>query len=415
MNFQEWLSMIRIKRGSKIIKTVVSLTPSKSITNRLLIIQALSEQKFKIANQADADDSRTLARILEDQPSIIDAKDAGTAFRFLTAFLSMQPRTFILTGSERMKMRPVGELVRALQSLGAEINFLEHEDFPPLQINGKSLKGGEIKINASESSQFISALLLIAPKFSDGLKLELTGKIYSRPYLSMTISLMRNFGIEIFDEGNEIYIPHQSYKPVDIKVENDWSSASFWYEIAGLSERSEITLIGLSKNSVQGDVVIAEIMEQFGIQSIVSGDDIILVKKSEAVLPVYFEYDFSDCPDLVIPVAVLCAVRKINSRFTGVKNLRIKESDRLVALKEELQKFGVDLVLDYDSFLINSFSNVDVKEIFQAHNDHRMVMSLAPLALIYDDVLIDDHLPVSKSYPDFWNHLVTAGFQCEII
>ena len=414
-SFPEQTSMIKVKRSSKIVNAIVPLTPSKSITNRALIIRALCDKKFNIENAASAEDSKILNEVLEKLPSLINVNDAGTAFRFLTAFLSIQPGTFILTGSERMKQRPIGGLVKALRSIGADIKFMENENFPPLKIIGKKITGGMISIDASESSQFISALLLIAPKLTKGLKLELTGKINSQSYIDMTFSLMRHFGILVNMDKNFIDIPFQDYSPKTLKVENDWSSASFWYEIAALSDEAEIILQGLNKKSIQGDVVVDDIMKIFGVQSESSGEDVIIRKFADTAIPSLFEYDFSSCPDLVLPLATICSSLRITSVFKGVKNLRIKESDRLQALKNELEKIGVNIILEEDSFLIQPSTKIGNNKIFHSYNDHRMIMSLAPLALMYDEIFIDDHLPVNKSYPGFWEHIREAGFTCEII
>ncbi len=406
--------MIKVGKDNRFVNATVSLPSSKSITNRALIVQALCHNSIVIENASEAEDSNILKSALRDLTSFIDVKDAGTAFRFLTAFLSIQPGSFILTGSERMKQRPIGVLVNALRMIGADIEFLERDNFPPLKINGKKLVGGNLRIDASESSQYISALLLIAPKLSLGLRLELAGKINSVSYIEMTLSLMKYFGISIQRNGNFIDIPCQDYSPKVLRVENDWSSASFWYEIAALSEKSEIVLRGLNKKSIQGDVVIDEIMEKFGVHSVESGEDIVIRKTNKLELPSFFDFDFSSCPDLVLPVATVCTVLKIPSMFRGVKNLRIKESDRLNALKNELVKIGGNLIVEEDLFSIEPGEYLNDETIFHSYNDHRMVMAFAPLALKLNEVIIDDHLPVNKSFPDFWNNLRNAGFECEI-
>ncbi len=407
--------MIKIKKVGEDVLTNVSLTSSKSITNRALIIQALCNEKIIIENAALAEDSKILNSVLENLLHEINVKDAGTAFRFLTAYLSIQPGTFILTGTERMKERPIGGLVKALIKIGAQIEFIENENFPPLKIIGSNLMGGQLSIDASESSQYISALLLIAPKLSQGLKLELTGKINSVSYIDMTLSLMTQFGIDVKRKDNSIEIPDKNYSSGLLRVENDWSSASFWYEIAALSNKSEIVLKGLNLNSIQGDVAIAEIMSQFGVYSEQFADDIIIRKNINSTKPDFFEFDFSSCPDLVLPVATVCVGLNVPSCFKGVKNLRIKESDRLQAIKNELEKIGGNLIIEDDSLLINSSVLTRNDEIFHSYNDHRMIMSLAPLALKFDEIIIDDHLPVKKSYPGFWDDLKNAGFSYDVI
>lgn len=402
--------MIVVNRSNSNLITEISLTPSKSITNRVLIIQALSEEYFEVQNDSNSDDSFVLKNILKNIKSVIDVKDAGTSFRFLTAFLSIQNGEYLLTGSERMKKRPVGKLVEALQSLGGKIEYLEKENFPPLKITGGKLSSRKISMDASESSQFVSSLLLIAPKLSNGLEIDLSGTVISRPYISMTVSLMRYFGIEIFSEGNKIIIPSSNYKAKPIFIENDWSSASFWYQAAALSDSSEIVLKNLSKNSIQGDVAIIDIMQQFNVDSIISDKDITLRKSMLKATPDFFEYDFSSCPDLVIPVAFTCAGLRIPAAFRGIKNLRIKESDRLEAIRAELLKAGARIELFDNSFSMHPMPIQFPIPIFNSHGDHRMVMAEAMLSLIFKEISIDKFSPVSKSYPEFWNHLKHAGF-----
>jgi 3-phosphoshikimate 1-carboxyvinyltransferase len=407
--------MIVVKCGNKAIRSEISLTPSKSITNRVLIIQALSENHFDIQNESNSNDSLVLKNILNDLTNdIIDAKDAGTAFRFLTAFLCIQEGEYYLTGSERMKKRPVGKLVEALQSLGSEIKYLERFNFPPLKITGKKLAGGKIIIDASESSQYVSALLLIAPKFSNGLEIELAGEVFSRPYISMTIFLMKYFGVEVFSENNKIIVPHGKYRARSIRIENDWSSASFWYLAAALSDSAEFCLKNLPINSIQGDSVIKDIMKQFNIDSIVSDDDIVIKRNFLKEIPAFFEYNFSACPDLVIPVAFTCAGLRIPAVFSGVKNLRIKESDRLIAIQAELLKAGCRVELFHDSFSIHPIQASYPISMFNSHNDHRMVMAEAMLSMVFNEVSIDDFSPVSKSYPEFRDHLKQAEFSLTV-
>lgn len=403
--------MIVVNRGNRVIQSEISLTPSKSITNRVLLIQALSEEYFDIQNESNSDDSIVLKNILNNLTNdTIDAKEAGTAFRFLTAFLSIQEGEYLLTGSERMKKRPVGKLVQALQSLGGEINYQESLNYPPLKITGKKISGGKIVIDASESSQFVSALLLIAPKFSNGLEIELAGEVFSRPYIFMTVSLMKYFGVDVFSENNKIVVPHGKYRARSIRIENDWSSASFWYLAAALSDSAEIHLKNLSANSIQGDSVIMDIMKQFNIDSIVSNDDVVIKKNVLKATLAFFEYNFSSCPDLVIPVAFTCAGLRIPSVFSGVRNLRIKESDRLIAIQTELLKTGCRVELLDDSFSILPIQINHPISMFNSHNDHRMVMAEAMLSMVFNEVSIDDFSPASKSYPEFRDHLKQAEF-----
>lgn len=406
--------MITIKKSNSVIKVSVPLTPSKSITNRLLIIRSLCREQFSILNSATAIDCVILDKILSYSDESLDCGDSGTAFRFLTAYLSVNSGVYILTGSERMKSRPIGPLVEALKSMGADISYLEKVGYPPLKIIGKKIVGGNVCIDASQSSQYISALLLIAPMLEGGLKIELTGKINSRPYIIMTLSLMHLFGISFKTEGNFITISEGKYTSCNITVENDWSSASFWYLIAALSDESTIELKGLCRNSIQGDSIIASIMTRFGIQTEFIEEGIVITRHPDSLMPISFEYDFSSCPDLVIPVAVLCATKGIVAELKGVKNLRIKESDRLEALKQELAKTGAEIEIQDDSFFIRAGKSERTVIDFHSHNDHRIVMSLAPLALMYDYITIDEHIPVNKSYPDFWKHFSSAEFDCAV-
>jgi 3-phosphoshikimate 1-carboxyvinyltransferase len=406
--------MIKIKGKSDFIHGIIPLTPSKSIMNRVLIINALSAGRIEISNEATAQDSTILKSVLDDPDEIIDVKDSGTAFRFLTAYLSTINDSFILTGNDRMNHRPVGKLVEALTCIGADIEFLKNRNYPPLKIKGGSLTGGSVTIDASESSQFISALLLIAPSLEKGIKLKLSGKLNSRPYILMTLSLMQYFGIEIKIENGDIVIPSQEYSVQPIRIENDWSAASFWYLITALSPAAEITLKGLFKNSIQGDSVIDHLMKNFGVDSVTEGDNLIISKNNSFRLPEHFEYDFSSCPDLVIPLAFLCAAKKVNGIFKGVESLYIKESDRIVAIKNELERTGANVESIDGVLKIVPGESVKDDYYFQSYNDHRMIMAEAAMACQCKNIIIDDHVPVKKSYPEFWEHLQLAGFEIEI-
>jgi 3-phosphoshikimate 1-carboxyvinyltransferase len=405
--------MIRITRNPGILQASINLTASKSITNRVLIIRALTGGEFNIGNISKSNDSKILQQILSELSPEIDAQDAGTVFRFLIAYLSIQPGDFLLTGTQRMKQRPVGKLVDALNKIGANIQYADNIGYPPVRIRGRQLKGGHISIDASESSQFVSALLLIAPCLTQGFKIELAGKINSRPYILMTLSLMQYFGIKIKSEGSFISIPFQSYIPHDITIENDWSSASFWYLISGLSGM-QIILRDLYKNSIQGDSIISVIMLKLGVETITIENEIILKPVEGMILPEKFVHNFSNNPDLVFPVAVYCAAKGIACSFSGVENLRIKESDRLSALKTELEKTGVNVTIDVDTINISGSMNLNSITSFNSHNDHRITMSLAALAGIFPGISIDSHSNVNKSYPEFWEQFISAGFTVDV-
>ena len=414
----------RVTKKDKSLKGTIRLTSSKSISNRLLIISELCTDQFSINNLATANDTVLLQQLLNSPFEILNAEDAGTTFRFLTAFLSQKPGDWLLTGSSRMKQRPIGMLVDTLRKLGAEILYTETENFPPLKISGKKLTGREIEIDGSVSSQFISALLLVAPTLENGLKIILTGEISSRPYIEMTLKLMNVFGIHYSWNGNMISIAQQNYLPSDYPVESDWSAASYWFEMAALSDDVDLTLTGLQPNSIQGDSVVAEIMKPFGVEAEFVKEGIRLTKKSASHLPKKFSYNFQSCPDLVQTMAATCAALSVPANFYGVKSLRIKETDRLTALQTELKRIYVESdisdfgfeISDYVQPPISSFqlpsSNLQPPTSnFHTFNDHRMAMSFAPLALIFETVQIENPEVVKKSYPEFWDDLRSVGFE----
>jgi 3-phosphoshikimate 1-carboxyvinyltransferase len=400
--------MITIEKYSGALTGTIALTPSKSITNRVLIIQALSANKFEIKNPATANDSLILRKILTDRPSYVDIEDAGTACRFLTAYLCCQQGGFLLTGSDRMKKRPIGSLVTALKDIGADILYEEKADYLPLRINGKKLHGEKVIVDASASSQFVSALMLIAPTVENGLSIEPLGKVASEPYVHMTAGIMRSFGVEVFLQENIIRIDRQKYLVKDFTVENDWSSASFWYIMAALSSSAEFKLEGLFQNSIQGDSIIVKIMEQFGIRSQFY-DGGVICRKTHSTELTHLKYDFSDCPDLVIPVAVVCAASKVFAEFSGVKNLRLKESDRLAVIKSELEKAGSKVEVGEDSLKIIPGELIEGVTI-ESHNDHRIAMAFAALSMKVE-ISIDDENVVRKSYPEFWQQCAQIGLK----
>jgi 3-phosphoshikimate 1-carboxyvinyltransferase len=402
----------RVSKKDKSLKGKISLTSSKSISNRLLIIQALCTGKFRIENLATANDTVLLQQLLGSHSNVLDAQDAGTTFRFLTAYLSQKPGAWLLTGTERMQQRPVGILVDALRKIGAEISYGDKEGFPPLKITGKKLFGGEVIVDGSVSSQYISALLLIAPTLEEGLKIQLKGEVFSRSYIEMTLKLMHEFGIEHEWNGNIISISHQLYKPKDITVEADWSAASYWYEMAALADEVDLTLTGLNINSIQGDSVIAEILKSFGLETEYKKNKIRITKKT-IPLPEKFIFNVQSCPDLLQTLAVTCAALGVEAEFSGIKNLRIKETDRLQALQNELEKIGSEIKISNDQLSIFNSQLRIPDSILQTYNDHRMAMSLAPLALKLGEVEIDNPEVVKKSYPDFWSDLKKVGFEVE--
>jgi len=392
------------------------LPASKSISNRVLIIRALVDYPFEITNLSNADDTLILKNLLkriqssnEDQTPL-DCGNAGTAFRFLTAFLANRPGIWELTGSERMKQRPVKILVEALRELGADIEYKGKNGFPPLFIKGKTLNGGIVNIDATTSSQYISALLLIAPVMPNVLELHLSGKTTSLPYIEMTLLILKKMGINWEYENNRIKIPPQKYLAKDFKVEADWSSAAYWYEIAAFSDDSDIFLPGLKKDSFQGDAVLQEIYEYFGIQTDFQEKGIRLTKGSKPTK--HFNFDFTDFPDLVQSIVVNCAGLNIPGDFIVPKNLRIKETDRIKALQSELKKLGykINLTESKKHFTLslpkrNKQVETNKRIIIRTYNDHRMALAFAPLCLFHKNLEIENPGVVSKSYPGFWGDL----------
>jgi 3-phosphoshikimate 1-carboxyvinyltransferase len=412
---------IEISHSTKDITGSVTLNGSKSISNRVLIIRALSENTFHIENLSTSDDTQTLLSLLENNDEILDCHHAGTTFRFLTAFLSMTPGTQILTGSERMKNRPVKDLVEALRPLGANIDYLEKEGYPPLKIHNPREKiNNRVKISASTSSQFISALLLIGPTLPEGLTMDIEGPIVSRPYVDMTIGIMRYFGVEVEETSQMIRIAPQKYEAKDYVVEGDWSAASYYYIIASLSKEARIRINGLFKESLQGDKEIEDLGKKFGVKTEYHQGGVTLIKDESLKTTSYLEHDFLKTPDLAQSVAVICAGLGVHGLFSGLQTLRVKETDRIAALQTELKRLGVQFIKIPPKFAKKSDKEFYLLEgkasdydgtipAFDTYDDHRMAMSLAPLSLLYP-VRIHHPEVVSKSYPDFWNDLSSLGF-----
>jgi len=400
---------IRISHPTQIIEDTIHLTSSKSESNRALIIQALSENTFPIKNLAAAKDTQTLQQLLASEEKTLDVGHAGTVMRFLTAYLSLQQKEHIITGSSRMKERPIKVLVDALTTLGANIDYLENDGFPPLKIQGHEMEGGIIQVDGSVSSQYISALLMIAPQLKNGLVIEFKGEVISQPYINMTIELMRYFGAQVNWSDNRITVKNDQYHGKEFTVEADWSSASYWYGIAALSKKTTVNLLGLKKNSLQGDAALYKIYENFGVTTTWIDGGICLTKTDQCIS--LFEYDFEDCPDIAQTVAVTCAALNIEARFTGLKTLRIKETDRVFAIQTELNQLGYNVTVEGDDILVHATStkNSPSTNSIKTYDDHRMAMAFAPLALI-SSVNIDDEDVVVKSYPNFWRDLQQVGF-----
>jgi 3-phosphoshikimate 1-carboxyvinyltransferase len=402
---------IKVSVASKKLNCTIPLTGSKSECNRALIMQALSDGAVRVDNISDAADTVTLNSILSGKsPELVDIGPAGTAMRFLTAFYSVKDSEHTLTGSARMKQRPIGILVDALRTLGADIQYLEKEGFPPLKIKGPlSQKTKEVRIKGNISSQYISALLLIAPKLEQGLNLVIEGELTSKPYVEMTLAMMEQAGIKHNWKGNVITIESQSFNKVVINVEPDWSAASYWYAIAALSEDAQLFLPGLNGYSLQGDSIITEIMANFGISSQFKDGGVYIFKEAKKIERKIF--DFKECPDLAQTVIVCCAALGHEATFTGLETLKIKETDRVNALQTELLKIGVKLIEKNQTYKLDcSGLDLNKKVKIATYDDHRMAMAFAPLALVMPELEIEDHLVVEKSYPDFWKHLGIAGF-----
>jgi len=398
----------------------IHLDGSKSISNRALIIRALSGGHFKIDHLSSSKDTELMQRLLKTEGPILDAGAAGTTFRFMTAFLAFQGGTQTLTGTDRMKQRPVGVLVEALRKLGANIEFLENEGYPPLKIHPpqKERVANELDIPADTSSQYISALLMIAPTVPQGITINLKGNIVSRPYLEMTLRMMAYFGVKHEWEGQQIRVAPQTYEPKDFLVEADWSAASYWYAMAAFSDECDLTLHGLFEESLQGDSVLPQMMKGLGVESEFNGHSVRLTKSSNSAKPL-FEWDFLPCPDLAQTLAVVCAGKGVHGVFTGLETLRIKETDRIAALKAELAKVNTQLIKLPPHFSKNStkeFYMIDGKAalgsvpVFETYEDHRMAMAFAPLAF-FGKIQIQDPDVVGKSYPMFWEDLKKVGFE----
>lgn len=390
----------------------VKLPASKSISNRALILNALSYSPFEVENLSDCDDTNSMTRVLNSNDRDFDIGAAGTTMRFLTAFLSKVVGEWTLTGSERMKKRPIKVLVEALNSIGANVEYMENEGFPPLRIKGCALRGGEIALPGDVSSQYISALLMIAPLTEQGLTLRLEGKIISRPYIELTLGLMAQYGVRASWIGNTIKVEPQEYQPVPFKVESDWSAASYWYGMMALTDRAEIELLGLFKKSLQGDSAGARLFAQLGVATTFTDRGVRLRRNGER--PVKLVYDFVDQPDLAQTFTVVCALMEIPFRFSGLRSLRIKETDRIAALQQELAKLGY-VVRDYDDSILEwngERREPEANPVIKTYEDHRMAMSFALAALKRPEgIRIAEPGVVSKSYPHFWDDLREAGFR----
>lgn len=407
-------------KGAQNINTEIQLTGSKSECNRALIIKSLSKNLVKVENLSNAADTVTLNAILADLDTVdtdhnlaktVDVGPAGTAMRFLSAYLSAKNGNFLLTGTERMKQRPIGILAEALKEIGANISYAEKDGFPPLSIKGPlEQTNAQIKIKGDVSSQYLSALLMVAPTLPKGLTLEIEGELTSKPYVEMTLAMLAECGISHEWNGNLITIAPQDFKPSTLIVEPDWSAASYWYSIVALAEKAKISLPHLRDKSLQGDSQIKSIMEIFGVSTTKTSNGIAFEKNQE-IKDTDKVLDLKTCPDLAQTIVVIAAALGLNMAFTGLETLKIKETDRVAALQNELAKIGVKLNEDNLVYTLDcSNLNFPKKVSIATYEDHRMAMAFAPLALLIEELEIEECNVVEKSYPYFWEDLKKAGF-----
>ena len=403
------MSQITLSPRTSSFSEIIPLPASKSESNRALVINALANGSIdNLSNLAEARDTQTMIRLLSENGEVADVLDAGTTMRFLTAYYAVTGATKKMTGTPRMCERPIGILVDALRALGAEITYLNKEGYPPMQLNGFSFQGNrEISIRGDVSSQFISAILMVAPLLPNGLKLQITGVLGSKPYIEMTLAQMNHFGIQAQADWSigTIEIPKQDYQLQPFAVESDWSGASYWYSMVALSpfEESSLELLGLKEDSLQGD---SAIMEPLGVKSTYTGRGYLLTKIPAQTS---LAWDFTDCPDLAQTICVVAAVQHIPLTLTGLESLKVKETDRVLALQNELKKLGASLVEKEANHLYEvkgDFEAVSTIDPIETYDDHRMAMAFAPVAMQKEITILDPSV-VNKSYPSFWKHVST--------
>ena len=406
---------VQLSHDTKNCTGALEITGSKSESNRLLVLQA-QYPNLSISNLSNSDDTKALQQALTTAPATVDIHHAGTAMRFLTAYYASTPgRECLLTGSSRMQERPIGILVEALRSMGANIEYAKNEGFPPLQIIGTALEASTVRLPASISSQFITALLLTAPKLKHGLKIILEGAITSRPYIEMTCALMRQLGIDVAFTGNTLEVAPTSHIPTaEIAVESDWSSASYAYSILALAEEGALTLTTYRKESLQGDACLQSIYTQLGVESSFQHNQLQLRKIPNFKCPEKLALDLAHAPDIAQTIAVSCAALGVACSLTGLHTLKIKETDRLVALQCELEKFGAEVHITADSLHLQPPTTLTADVAVATYNDHRMALAFAPLAL-KTTLQINDALVVNKSYPSYWEDLKKLGFSVNSI
>lgn len=411
------MKLIKIYKKSPSLKGIIKITGSKSESNRLLILKAIYPKEIYIKNLSNSLDTKILIKSLKDinKKNKININNTGTAMRFLTAYFSIQKgRNIILTGSNRMKKRPIGILVKALRELGANISYKNKEGYPPIKIKGKKLEGGKICLKANISSQYISALMLIAPKLKKGLEIILSKKIISLPYIYMTYKLMKKIGINLYWKGRNIFIyPGKDKKKSIIKIESDWSSVSYYYLLSAVSKKSKLDIFFYKKKSLQGDSIISYIYKKyFGINTIYDffKKKIILKKNKYHVYPKYIKLDLNKTPDIAQTIAVTCSILNIKCFLLGLDNLKIKETDRIEALKKELKKIGTKVKTTNNSLEILNFNKFySMNSYIETYQDHRMAMAFSAISFKYPIYILNPNV-VEKSYPKFWKDLEILGF-----
>ena len=408
------MKSIRIATTLQKLNGIVILPSSKSISNRVLVIRALTENPFVIQNLSDADDTILLESLFESSEKEIYVRNAGTVARFLLAYYASRKSDVILSGSERMNERPIGELVEALKTLGGDIEYLNHENHLPVHIYGQILAGGPVSISAETSSQFISALLLIAPILSEGLTINMKGGIVSEPYIELTLKIMSHFGIKYVKEKNQISVPPQKYLSKSIFVESDWSSASYFFAFAALFPGTELQFDNLYNDSWQGDSILKDIMKDFGIETSFVGTKCTIKSKQDKIE--YFRYDFINYPDLIPTFVCLCCALQLPFTISGTRTLKHKESDRAEVLKTELGKLGYTIECKENTMVYDGSLTVlgNGEVMLNTHLDHRMAMSFAILAAKNPDICIENTGVVEKSFPGFWKELTQIGFEIAI-
>lgn len=400
---------IIIQQQSSLNGVVNRLPSSKSLSNRALILQALSGNQPVVSNLSDARDTDLMTRLVSSTEKVVDVMDAGTTMRFLTAFFAIRGELRIMTGTPRMKERPIGLLVDALKTIGVKAEYLEKEGFPPVELKGFERQlSEEVVVPGNVSSQYISALMMVGPLLPKGLRIKLTGKVGSRPYIDMTAALMKHFGVNAEFRDDTIYIQHSVYTAKPYRVEGDWSAASYWFAFTALSQHASIYLPGMTDKSLQGDRAIVDIMSRLGVKATFDSNGV-RVEKSGVAEDI--EWDFTDCPDLAQTVLPVCAAKGVQGTFVGLESLYIKESNRVEALRTELSKINAQILEPKQGVWIlkpGKYEGVSKIEV-DTYHDHRMAMGLAPLATLME-VTIHSPEVVNKSYPGFWEDVKAVGF-----